>query len=97
MRIFIDMTLEEIDNKNQEIVNKFLKENFKTRRVRVDKTFKRAVPIEQGFTGKQTFYLHPTQKDFKLNLYRELHQIVKDVFGFNNSEIDLIIYRYINP
>tara|TARA_R110000796_G_scaffold88545_9_gene190469 strand:+ start:767 stop:1042 length:276 start_codon:yes stop_codon:yes gene_type:complete len=91
------MTGEEIEHKNQEIVNKFLKENFKTRRVRIDKTFKRAIPIEHGFTGKSTYYLHPTQKDFKLSLYQELHQIVKDVFGFSNTDIDLIIYRYINP
>jgi hypothetical protein len=91
------MTTEEITNKNQEIIAKFLKENFKTRRVRYDKTFKRVIPIEQGFTGRTTYFLKPSDIDFKVKLYKELHQIVKDVFGFNNCEIDLIIYRYINP
>lgn len=91
------MTGEEIQHKNQEIVNKFLDNNFKKRRVRIDRTFKRAIPIEEGFTGKKTYYLHPTEKDYKLKLYTELHKIVKDVFGFSNNEIDLIIYRYINP
>ena len=91
------MSDNEIQDKNNEIVTRFLKTNFNTRRVKINGTFKRAIVIEQGFSGKNTFYLHPKMPNYKTILYSELHQIVKDVFGYENSEIDLIVYRFVNP
>ncbi len=90
------MTDSEIFHKNNEIITKFLDTNFNTKRIKIDGTFKRAMVIDGGFTGKQTYYLLPKSKDYKQNLYMELHQIIKDVLGYSNNEIDLIVYNYVH-
>jgi hypothetical protein len=85
-----------VDEMSQELILRFLQVNFPIIRLRNGRRFSRGIVIETGFTGRmETKHFLKPQNELQA-LYAILYAILRDVFGFNNKEINTALLTYLN-
>jgi len=88
--------MNEIDEISQALMFKFLQENFPVKRLKDGRRFRRGIIITGDFTGRFTHNTFMSPEPELRNTFAFLSDILNDVFGFSQLEINMTLLSYLN-